>query len=1496
VADTETRRVKGYELGERLGAGGFGVVYRATQLSIGREVAIKAILPVHANTREFIQRFENEAQLVARLEHPHIVPLFDYWREPDEAYLVMRYLRAGSLRDRMRKGRLSNDEVLIVLEHIASALDLAHRSGVIHRDIKPENILLDADQNAYLSDFGIAAETQSAPHEGVSGSPKYMAPEQIHEAPPAPQMDIYALGMVLYELASGTHPFQSQTVMEMLDSHLHRPLPTLAGVSPLVNSVIHQATSKDPAARQATVLQLFTDFQTAINGKPLPRDERIDVRSVVVNPYRGLRAFAEADAALFFGRERLVSQLMARLQEDHPLRHFLAVVGPSGSGKSSVVSAGLVPALRRSALQGRGVTHEKDATRGVRDTDNSITTRVEPAGPPATHANSDLIVQIVPGSHPIQNLKAGLLSIASRPLTDVLNRFTTHPAALLDALREIGGTTFLVIDQFEEVFTLTESEHERLQFLELLRTAVTTADGPLRLVIALRADFTDRPLHYVEFGALMRQRTEFVLPLTAAELERAIAAPARRVGVQVDADLIATIVRDVQDELGALPLLQYALTEVFERRTGWTIPLSAYEASGGVLGALARRAQELYEGLDASQRGIARQVFLRLVNLGEGVRDTRRRVRQSELLNLRGDVQSVLDAFGKYRLIAFDVDPVSREPMVELAHEALLRAWDLLHEWLEGSRADIRLHRWLASAAGEWVKSGRDQSYLLSGTRLAQYEDWRGATDFVFTNEELHYLDASSAQRRAQEEAEIARQAREQRKALEMQSLALTANSRQTGLQNLPDIALALCVEANVIPDPPEQSAQLLFEVAPMAGTRRVFTGHADTVWHVAVSPDGRFALSGSGGFSPASNFYNKMPTYLPLNTRSAPHADNSVRLWDLATGDALHVLKGHANTVTAVAFSDDGCHLISASADATIRIWDKDSGQEQRVLAHAAQVLSIAIHGDLLLASDYNFESASNHLILWNWRTGQEVRRFDGQRDAIYSVAISADGRHALSGSGPSGPFSASSGDNDVAVWDLQTGAVLRRMQGHQDAVFHVAFRPDGRSAVSSSADATLILWNLDTGEIRSTLRGHATFAYSFSLGPRGDRAMSISFDQSIILWDLERAQEIRRFHGHAGLATAVQFLPDGRRVLTGAIDKTLRLWDIYSADEVRRFGAPSGLGLWAIASDGRRAITSAGSGALFAPQSPENPVHLWDLETGALIAQLDQQRNTIFEAAFLPGGQQFLTVSGDFFIPGAENRMTLRDTATGAEVRRYESPGSALSGLALLPDKQHAATIVFGDEVVIWNIANGTIVRRFGGTVPGFRAVAVSPDGGLLLTGSALGILTIWNIANGDIVHQLQGHALHIFEVAVSHDSRLAVSVSVDTTAVVWDLAKGKPVLRFQQHATGVQAVAIHPRHDWALTGDDKGNLLLWELDSGKVLRRFAGHTSGIWDIAFIENGERALTTGGDGNLIMWDVAPQPVEELVAWTRENRYVRDFTCDERKLYRVEPLCPEDAR
>jgi hypothetical protein len=583
--------IRGYEIRAPVGAGGFGAVYRAYQPSVQREVAVKIILPQYANQPEFIRRFETEAHLVARLEHPHIVPLYDYWREPDGAYLVMRWLRGGSLRAALARGPWPVEAVARLLDQVAGALSVAHRQSIVHRDIKPDNILLDEDGHAYLTDFGIAKDiARSAGLTGedvIAGSLAYIAPEQAQAQPVSPQTDIYSLGVTMYELLAGEHPFAHLSPTEQLLKHISEPLPCLHDKRPelpaALDDVIQRATAKDPGERFPQVSVLAAAFRTALEtGAPIAPAEPIVIDLAAPldapNPYKGLRAFQAADALDFFGRESLTQRLLARLGEKDNAARFLAVVGPSGCGKSSVVGAGLVPALWRGALPG---------------------------------SDQWFVVEMLPGAHPLEELEIGLLRIAARHPAGLMEQLRRDERGLLRAARlalpSDDSVLLLIIDQFEEIFTHAKTETAHL--LNLLLAAATDPRSPLRIVVTLRADFYDRPLMYPDFGELMRQRTEVVVPLTTDELERAITGPAERVGAVLEQGLVTAIIADVNEQPGALPLLQYALTELYVRREGHLLTRRAYESIGGVLGALGRRAEEVYAELDADNQAAFRVDF-----------------------------------------------------------------------------------------------------------------------------------------------------------------------------------------------------------------------------------------------------------------------------------------------------------------------------------------------------------------------------------------------------------------------------------------------------------------------------------------------------------------------------------------------------------------------------------------------------------------------------------------------------------------------------------------------------------------------------------------------------------------------------------------------------------------------------------------------------------------------------------------------------------------------
>ncbi|HEY3484892.1 MAG TPA: BTAD domain-containing putative transcriptional regulator [Ilumatobacteraceae bacterium] len=460
-----------------------------------------------------------------------------------------------------------------------------------------------------------------------------------------------------------------------------------------------------------------------------PPSGRIDVPAK--NPFKGLLAFQEGDAGDFFGRDRLVADVVTRLDGGATL---VTLVGPSGSGKSSVVRAGVIPAVNKGALG---------------------------------DAEHWIVASMVPGAHPFAELEAALLHAAIDSPDSLETQLADPTLGLLRAalrlLPDDKARLLLVIDQFEELFTLVDDEATRRRFLANIVAALDDPQRRLVVVLTLRADAYHHPLGYSDFAPRLASAVVNVLPLSADELEEAAEAPARSRGVALEPALLAELLTDVIGEPGALPLFQYSLTQLFDRRENDRLTLSAYRSLGGVRGALTRRAEDVYHRLSPDEQEAARQLFLRLVTTTDQHQWSRRRVPASEVVAIDVDVvtmESVIDELGRHRFLAFDRDHGTGAPTVEVAHEALLTEWERLDEWLEASRADINRRGALDAAAAEWTGSGRDADYLFTGKRLAEYERWRETTTMRLTVGEHEFLDASIARRDDEAAAEAARIAR----------------------------------------------------------------------------------------------------------------------------------------------------------------------------------------------------------------------------------------------------------------------------------------------------------------------------------------------------------------------------------------------------------------------------------------------------------------------------------------------------------------------------------------------------------------------------------------------------------------------------------------------------------------------------------------------------------------------------------------------------------------
>ncbi len=1030
--DLRGEPLRGYRLLEKIDDGSTGIVFRAIQPHVERDVAVKIFHEGIATDPAFVRRFDAEAQAVAALEHPHIAPVYDYWREPGRAYIVSRFLRGGSLRALEERGELlERDRAVRVVEQIASALAFAHRQGLAHGRVRSSNVLFDGEGNAYVGDFLV----------GIGSAPD--TAEDVRE---------------LARLATG-----------LLANDMPQRLVELSERA----EVGTDAPDADAFALAA---------RTALEPGAIAGRRRVDDR----NPYKGLQAFTEADARDFFGRGELIQHLVTRLSETGPRSRFLAVVGPSGGGKSSAVRAGLVPAIRRGAL-----------------------------GDPEDR----FIAEMFPGAHPVEELAAALLRIAVRPLSGLNDLLDSGSRGLLEAVDLVApgeAEVVLVVDQFEEVFTLTGDERERGLFLESLRVATADPESRLRVIVTLRADFYDRPLIYPRFGELLAARTEAVPPLTPDELEQAIREPAERVGVRPEPGLVAEMIADVAHQPGALPLLQYALTELFERRNDEGLTLSSYREVGGIAGALSVRADRIYEETDPPTRRATKQVFLRLVTLGEGREDTRRRVARSELVALDVEQEAidvVADTFGRHRLLTFDREPATREPTVEIAHEALLGAWGRLRTWIDDAREDLRQNQGLARAGAEWRGSDRDPSFLLRGARLEQLETWAATTDLAIGRPERAYLKASVDQRdrereeegrRREHEAQIERRSARRLRglvavfaaaALIAGSLTVVATNQSGRAEREARIAtsreLASAAVANL-----EVDAELSVLLASEAvETTRSSDGtvlpEAEEALHRAVVASRlEMEVPGVGGllaWSPRGVFVTE-----------GPQNSGMIDIRDAQTGESVLAFKGHDGDVNDVAFSPDGSRLASAGDDGKLKVWDPSTGRLLSSLSGVGGAWggpSFSADGSLVAAAWTENGGSLGEVRVLELSTDRVVStiRMDGAID----TALSPDGKR----------LAVASWWQHGAVFDVKSGEVAFGLIGPNccsvPAFRGVSWSPDGRYIAMSSEDSTRV-WDGDTGRLRQTLSGHAGFVFSVAWSADSSRLVTGGSDGTAKVWEI--------------------------------------------------------------------------------------------------------------------------------------------------------------------------------------------------------------------------------------------------------------------------------------------------------------------------------------------------------------------------------------------------------
>lgn len=1343
--------VRGYELRNELGTGPSGTVHRAYHSALGREVALKIILGPVADTSEFVARFEDEARRIAQLEHPHIVPLYDWWREPGAAYLAMPLLGGGDL------ARFLADEPgyaagLAVIEQVGGALSHAHRQGEVHGNVKPANVLVDAEGNAYLADFGLAG----TPEDG------HLAPEQQQDGPPRVASDIYALGVLARQV-----------------------LVTTAGseLPPLVAAVLDRATARQPSERFQQINDLLRALRQAMGldvvamPGPLPPPP-----APVRNPYKGLRAFQQADAEDFFGRGAVVD----RLVEAVATYALVAVVGPSGSGKSSVLKAGLLPRLQQGALP-------------------------------------VLVTEMFPGSYPFEELETALRRVATQSPDGMLEDLTSGPRGLVRVIKQVlpddGSELVLVIDQFEELFSMVDSEETRVLFLDSLAEAVSDPRSRLRVVLTLRADFFDRPLEYQGFGELVRTGLVPVTVPSEDELARAVSGPARRVGLDLEPGLVAAVVGDVVGQPGGLPLLQYALTELVEHRDSDVLTVEAYRRGGGVAEALGTRAEELYATLGADGREATRQAFLRLVTVEPGSEGTRRRVRRMELAELdvdQGQLDTALHRLGAHRLLSFDRDPVTRGPTVEVAHEALLREWDRLAGWIDDRRDELILSRRIRAAAQEWAESREDPSCLLRGARLEQAETWRERTDLAPTREEVRYLDTSREQRRV----EAAASRRRRRWTLAVLSAGLVmvgvaaavavvqrgvaqAEARQEEVRRLaassalaleedPERAILLALEAAEVsrregePVQPEAIAALHEAVqssrlevrsdqylaagfdpdgAPVL-EELLHTGAYPDDWPGAtVSPDGRFVAE---RVLDDDNETGEIVVWEVATRREV------VRLEPRTTTGAgmyvTHRLQWHPNGPLLAAEVSD-----RATTVGELRLWETGSWEQIASIPIAFEAPefapdSIASVGAFPDADTVAVLDPDGQVVLFDFATFDEIDHIGSPIADTARAVIDPERGRLLTGSSDS-PRRVEQWDLDtgrlqwstevadasgiavstatglvvsfgltgeVRLHDPETGSVVDTLHGHRNPVSDVTFSPDGTHLVSRSATETLV-WDVSAAGPRAlgTIRIDAgPRANPMALSPE-DAEVAVLYEGGLSRYRMSDGTTLGGTEGMTGIFFPAPVSPDWQ--LMGFIDDGSGVvQDLSTGDTVLEL--PSCTYPMAFSSDGGMVVANGIDlcSESDAPPGADLRSRVLAVPTGEEV--LDLGERLIFAAggaAFNPAGvfdaDQYLAV---IFSP--EEVLEVHDMAGGNLVASLQFSHLPIN-VSFDPTGRYVAVGVSDGSVQILDLAavvDGIPAEEalvFNQTVDaGSVGVELGADG-LMATHTA-GSLRLWNFHSGE------------------------------------------------------------------------------------------------------------------------------------------------------------------
>lgn len=1151
------------------------------------------------------------------------------------------------------------------------------------------------------------------------------------------------------------------------------------------------------------------------------------------SPFPGLLAFDETDAAIYFGRDddirRLIERLNARRAQGGD--KLVALLGASGSGKSSLLRAGVVPRLKR-------------------DPHNWI---VLPPFRPQIQPLDELAQAVATGVRDGKNWRRWRAAFEAEELIPALSDLARDLRA---ACRENEAHILLVIDQGEELFGGPDRKQAE-QFFRVLSALLDTS-LPFLAVIALRSDYLGK---LQEASGLTASFEDFTLkPMPLERVRDVIEGPARVAGVAVDDGLVKAAAADAHTA-DALPLLAFVLREVYDCSAGGgRLTLGAYRALGDASAdlsplenAVRKKADEVLgaakpapEDLQALKDAFI-PAMVRVNADGEYVR------RPAEMASFPQRALPLIERLAKARLLTIRAE--QNATLIEVAHEALLRRWPLLRGWLDSEREFLVGKTQLEQDLREWESVVPDQKSdaLLTGLRLARARSWLAEKPHQLDSREREFIQASIDRQEANESERVSRQ-------LAAQSMPRFATDLRTAFRQAVEAAdVAHTIEAEIALHMSLASPRELCVLRHKAGVfsaafspdgKRIATASKDTTARVWDADDGRLIFMFTN-HTDAVHSAVFSPDGKHIVTTSD---DGTARVWDARDGHLQHTLSGHAGSVVSAVFSPSSKRIATASLDNTARVWDACDGHLQFTLAgHTNQLTTIQFSPD---GNRIVTASTDKTARIWNARNGQLLSTCAGHINAVWSASFSQDGKQVVT----------ASFDNTARIWDADDGRPLVMLLGHRNSVWSAAFAPDGARILTASWDGTARVWNAGDGHPLFTLTGHSDSATDAAFSPDGNWIVTASVDGTARVWNARDGHLCFTLDGHSGEVSFAGFSPDGSRIVMACADGSTRMWDATDARILASLAGHIDYSCDPVFSpDGKRIVAGA----------DEDAATVWDAGDGQPLAILKGHTAFLTSAAFSPNGKRVVTASYD-------TTARVWNAADGRPVVTLAGHEAMVNTAVFSPEGKRIVTASDDQTARLWDAGTGRLLATVKGHTSRVKCAIFSPEGNRILTGGDDGTVRVWDARNGDFqfiftehssvdsirflpggqrilttrgtpkVWDANGRELFTLighSADFSPDGKRIVTASFHHAAQVWDASEGRLLFTLTGHTDVVHSALFSPDGRRIATASSDGTARVWNASEGRLLATLAGYSSRAVTAVFSPDGSCILTASEDG-----------------------------------------------